>query len=171
MDKAARLLLRDLEQAKRGHRPAAKTSRRAKPAQPKKPLTRAQFDQHLLELGLMTHIPNTAACVDDPDDEPTSIRGEPLSETVIRERRCDGGLFPRYECLPHGLLNLSVETLRAPDLWRIDFRIHSPKILVSGMYQLVAVPYPARLEQTLNLLRDRNTHCGDFWAERIRRIL
>jgi Arc/MetJ-type ribon-helix-helix transcriptional regulator len=87
MDKAARLLLRDMEQAKRGHRPAAKTTKRAKAADQKKPLTRAQFDQQLVELGLMTHIPNTAAYIDDPDDEPIPIRGEPLSDTVIRERR------------------------------------------------------------------------------------
>lgn len=85
MDKAARLLLRDMEQTKPRPR---QTTKRAKPAQQKKkPLTRAQFDQHLVELGLMTHIPNTAAYVDDPDDEPIPIRGEPLSETVIRERR------------------------------------------------------------------------------------
>jgi Arc/MetJ-type ribon-helix-helix transcriptional regulator len=88
MDKAARLLLRDMEQTRLKPGPAAKTIKRTKRAQPKKePLTRAQFDQHLVELGLMTHIPDTAAYVDDPDDEPIPIRGEPLSETVIRERR------------------------------------------------------------------------------------
>jgi hypothetical protein len=64
-----------------------KKTKRAKPAQKKKPLTRAEFDQHLLELGLMSHIPDTDAYFDDPDDEPIAIKGEPLSETVIRERR------------------------------------------------------------------------------------
>jgi Arc/MetJ-type ribon-helix-helix transcriptional regulator len=54
---------------------------------PKKPLTRAEFDQHLLAIGLMTQLPDTGADYDDPDDEPVPIRGEPLSETVIRERR------------------------------------------------------------------------------------
>ena len=32
-------------------------------------------------------IPDTDADFDDPDDEPITIKGEPLSETVIRERR------------------------------------------------------------------------------------
>ena len=59
----------------------------SKPAQQKKPLTRAEFDQKLLELGLITQLPDTATDFDDPDDEPIAIEGEPLSETVIRERR------------------------------------------------------------------------------------
>ena len=53
-------------------------------AQQKKPLTPAQFDQHLL-IGLMSQLPDTAADFDDPDDEPIAIEGEPLSETVIRQ--------------------------------------------------------------------------------------
>jgi Arc/MetJ-type ribon-helix-helix transcriptional regulator len=62
--------------------------KRAKPApQAKKPLTRAEFDQHLLSIGLLSKLPDTAADFDDPDDEPVEIKGEPLSETVIRERR------------------------------------------------------------------------------------
>jgi Arc/MetJ-type ribon-helix-helix transcriptional regulator len=64
-----------------------KKTKHAKPAQQKKPLTRAEFDQKLLELGLITQLPDTAADFDDPDDEPIAIEGEPLSETVIRERR------------------------------------------------------------------------------------
>ena len=88
MDKAARLVLRDMEQTKLRPVRTGRTTKRAKPTQQKmKPLTRAEFDQHLLELGLMSHIPNTDADFDDPDDEPIAIRGEPLSETVIRERR------------------------------------------------------------------------------------
>ena len=67
MAEAARLLLR--------HQPA------------KKPLTRAEFDQQLLAIGLMSQLPDTDADFDDPDDEPIEIEGEPLSETVIRERR------------------------------------------------------------------------------------
>jgi len=54
---------------------------------PNKQLTRAEFDQQLLAIGLMTQLPDTDADYDDPDDEPVPIRGEPLSETVIRERR------------------------------------------------------------------------------------
>jgi hypothetical protein len=57
------------------------------PRQAKKPLTEAEFDQHLLSIGLMSQLPDTAADFDDPDDQPIDIRGEPLSETVIRERR------------------------------------------------------------------------------------
>ena len=64
-----------------------KKTKHAKPAQQKKPLTRAEFDQKLLELGLITRLPDTATDFDDPDDEPIAIEGEPLSETVIRERR------------------------------------------------------------------------------------
>ncbi len=41
----------------------------------------------MLKIGLMTQLPDTAADYDDPDDEPIKIKGEPLSETVIRERR------------------------------------------------------------------------------------
>jgi putative addiction module CopG family antidote len=65
-----------------------KKAKRAKPApQTKKPLTRDEFDQHLLAIGLLSQLPDTAADFDDPDDEPIEIKGEPLSETVIRERR------------------------------------------------------------------------------------
>src|SRR5271165_6270503 len=53
----------------------------------RKPLTEAEFDHHLLSIGLMSQLPDTAADVDDPDDQLIDIRGEPLSETVIRERR------------------------------------------------------------------------------------
>jgi hypothetical protein len=41
----------------------------------------------LLELGLMSQLPDTDAYFDDPDDQLIDIKGEPLSETVIRERR------------------------------------------------------------------------------------
>jgi hypothetical protein len=41
----------------------------------------------LVEKGLMTKPPDTDADYDDPTDEPITIKGEPLSETVIRERR------------------------------------------------------------------------------------
>jgi Arc/MetJ-type ribon-helix-helix transcriptional regulator len=53
----------------------------------KKPLTEAEFNQHLLNIGLMSQLPDTDADYDDPDDDPITIKGEPLSETVIRERR------------------------------------------------------------------------------------
>ena len=70
-------------------RTSAKGAKRAKAApQPaKKPMTKGEFHRHLIEIGLMSQLPDTAADYDDPDDEPIAIKGEPLSETVIRERR------------------------------------------------------------------------------------
>jgi len=70
-------------------RKSAKGAKRAKAApQPaKKPMTKDEFHRHLIEIGLMSQLPDTAADYDDPDDEPIAIKGEPLSETVIRERR------------------------------------------------------------------------------------
>ena len=50
-------------------------------------MTEDEFQRHLVDLGLMSTVPDTGADVDDPDDEPIAIEGEPLSETVIRERR------------------------------------------------------------------------------------
>ena len=39
--------------------------------------------------GLFTELPDPAQDIDDddPDDQPIEIAGEPLSETIIRERR------------------------------------------------------------------------------------
>ena len=65
----------------------SRATKRAKAAAPKKKMTEAEFDQHLLEIGLMSQLPDSEADFDDPDDEPIPIKGEPLSETVIRERR------------------------------------------------------------------------------------
>lgn len=60
---------------------------RAKPAQPKKPRSKEAFHRRLIEMGLMSQLPDSAADFEDPDDQPIDIQGEPLSETVIRERR------------------------------------------------------------------------------------
>jgi hypothetical protein len=36
----------------------------------------------------ITRLPNPSLDIDDdPDDQPVPIKGEPLSETIIRERR------------------------------------------------------------------------------------
>ena len=65
-----------------------KKARRAKNTAPAKPpITEAEFLKHLVEIGLMSQLPDTANDIDDPDDQPISITGEPLSETIIRERR------------------------------------------------------------------------------------
>jgi hypothetical protein len=76
------------------HEAAGKTTgQRAKRARaevsptPKKPLTIEELHQQMMAEGLITQLPDTAADFDDPDDEPITIKGEPLSETIIRERR------------------------------------------------------------------------------------
>jgi Arc/MetJ-type ribon-helix-helix transcriptional regulator len=71
-----------------GKRMPGKTAKSSKPALPKKqPRTEAEVLQHMLDIGLITQLPDTNADFDDPDDQPITIEGEPLSETVIRERR------------------------------------------------------------------------------------
>jgi hypothetical protein len=84
----------DTQLAQPKKRLASAPGKRAKRATPttrqaKKPLTEAEFSQHLLSIGLITSIPDPSMDIDDddPDDEPVTIRGEPLSETIIRERR------------------------------------------------------------------------------------
>ena len=59
----------------------------AAPQTPKKPLTEAELQQHMLKIGLMSQLPDTDADVDNPDDEPITIKGEPIPETIIREHR------------------------------------------------------------------------------------
>ncbi len=76
-----------LRQDTPGKAAPAKRVKRHKDAPPKKKMTEAEFDQHLLKIGLMSQLPDTAADFDDPDDQPVTIKGEPLSETIIRERR------------------------------------------------------------------------------------
>jgi putative addiction module CopG family antidote len=61
--------------------------KRTKAAEQKKPLTKDEFHRHLVDIGLMSQLPDTDADHDDPDDQLIDIEGEPLSETVIRERR------------------------------------------------------------------------------------
>lgn len=52
-----------------------------------RPHTERDIQQYMLDIGLLSQLPNREADYDDPDDEPIDIEGEPLSETVIRERR------------------------------------------------------------------------------------
>ncbi len=53
-----------------------------------KPLIDA-LNQRLLAAGLVIQLPDPAEDIDDddPEDQPIEIVGEPLSETIIRERR------------------------------------------------------------------------------------
>lgn len=41
----------------------------------------------MLADGLLSQLPNSADDIDDDQEEPAEIEGEPLSETIIRERR------------------------------------------------------------------------------------
>lgn len=85
-----RRLLRQLESRMatiaEGKQPSRKAVKRGRSAPPE-PLASAELDQYMVRLGLMSQLPDTAADFDDPADEPVSIKGEPLSETIIRERR------------------------------------------------------------------------------------
>jgi hypothetical protein len=68
---------------------SAKHARPAAALQPGTRVTEEEFQQHLLSIGLITSLPDPAQDIDDddPDDQPVPIKGEPLSETIIRERR------------------------------------------------------------------------------------
>ena len=72
---------------------AAATGRRtrraktAKAAEPKALLTLDQVHQRMIASGLITQLPDPAQDIDDDDVPPIVIKGEPLSETIIRERR------------------------------------------------------------------------------------
>lgn len=48
--------------------------------------TEEEFVQYLFAKGVISHIPDGMTDEDD-DFEPIEIEGEPLSETIIRERR------------------------------------------------------------------------------------
>ena len=70
--------------------PPAKKAKPARTAAPKKrPLTRDEFHRRLLAEGRLASLPDPALDLDedDPDDQPIAIEGEPLSETILRERR------------------------------------------------------------------------------------
>jgi Arc/MetJ-type ribon-helix-helix transcriptional regulator len=46
-----------------------------------------ELHRQMLADGLLTQLPNPDEDIDDDDDAPVKITGEPLSETIIRERR------------------------------------------------------------------------------------
>ena len=52
----------------------------------KKPRTPDELNQRLLAAGRIAKLPDPAEDTDD-DDGPVTIKGEPLSETILRERR------------------------------------------------------------------------------------
>jgi hypothetical protein len=83
---AAHLLLKKIEQTP-GGKPKTKVKRGSASTAGKKPLTTEALHQKLLAERRISRLPDTAADYDAPDDEPIAIEGEPLSETIIRERR------------------------------------------------------------------------------------
>lgn len=80
----------DDELAKPLARPAVRKAKPAKAAPAKKkPMTRDEFHRQLLAEGRLASLPDPALDIDDddPGDQPIALEGEPLSETIIRERR------------------------------------------------------------------------------------
>ena len=63
--------------------------RRRKPddAEAIEPLTLEELNRRMIASGLIVQLPDPAEDVDDADDAPEVINGEPLSVTIIRERR------------------------------------------------------------------------------------
>jgi Arc/MetJ-type ribon-helix-helix transcriptional regulator len=90
MTKAASLLLEQLGQtASPATSPRARKSKASRPAAPKRtPITLDELHRQMLAEGLLSQLPDDSQDIDDDqDDEPIVIEGEPLSETIIRERR------------------------------------------------------------------------------------
>jgi Arc/MetJ-type ribon-helix-helix transcriptional regulator len=76
MTKAASLLVERLKQEHTQATPA------------RKPLTEEQLEKQLIESGFLASVPPPISTATTPwKFEPVKIEGEPLSETVIRERR------------------------------------------------------------------------------------
>ena len=71
-------VIRDALELLRRHTPTPTTGPR---------MTEAEFKQHLLKSGLMSSLPTPADPTSRPVFEPIALGGEPLSETIIRERR------------------------------------------------------------------------------------
>jgi hypothetical protein len=55
----------------------------------KKPFPIEEIHRQMMARSLITRLPDPALDIDDDDsdDQPISITGEPLSETILRERR------------------------------------------------------------------------------------
>lgn len=86
MDEAARLLLKQSFTAAT-QKPAKKAGRAKAAMQENKPLSPDELNRRLLASGLVIQLPDPAQDIDDDGDPPIVIEGEPLSETIIRERR------------------------------------------------------------------------------------
>jgi len=53
----------------------------------KTPLTEEEFERHMVEIGVMGAVPPRDPARPRRNFQPVTIEGEPLSETIIRERR------------------------------------------------------------------------------------
>src|SRR5690349_17369915 len=67
---------------------AVRRLRQAEQAPPvRTPPTEAEFKRQMLAAGLMTSLPTPTDPATRPVLQPVALEGEPLSETIIRERR------------------------------------------------------------------------------------
>ena len=68
---------------------SGKAAKRGKPAKAKKPPSIDELHRKMMARGLICRLPDLTLDIDDddPDDAPVPIKGEPLSETLLRERR------------------------------------------------------------------------------------
>jgi hypothetical protein len=69
---------------------SGKGGKQTKPGKtPKTARTIEDLHRKMMARGLISRLPDPSLDIDDddPDDQPVSIEGEPLSETIIRERR------------------------------------------------------------------------------------
>lgn len=71
-------VIREALEQLRGQAPSPTTSSR---------MTEAEFKQHLLDSGRISSLPTPVDPASRPVFQPIAIEGEPLSETIIRERR------------------------------------------------------------------------------------
>ena len=57
------------------------------PTPPVMPITEEEFKRQLLNSGLMSNLPTPSDPGSRPTFQPITLDGEPLSETIIRDRR------------------------------------------------------------------------------------
>ncbi len=89
LEKLRQQLDKQLAPSKKPAAPApGKATKRAKPAQAKKPASIDKLHRKMMARGLIRRRPDPSLDIDDddPDDAPVPIKGEPLSETILRER-------------------------------------------------------------------------------------
>jgi hypothetical protein len=84
-----RLLLTEVESGRFASTHAATDlalRRLLRPPPPEAPMTEEQLIQYMYEIGEISELPDRSADLDE-EEELIEIEGEPLSETIIRERR------------------------------------------------------------------------------------